>query len=61
MNRKFILILSKSFKKNIFCLKISHYKINDLLNPEVASKRNNMRVTRISEYSNAMHNNRVHT
>jgi hypothetical protein len=33
--------------------------MNELLNPEVAKKTNNMRVTQISEYSNAKHNNTV--
>ncbi|KRX01643.1 hypothetical protein PPERSA_03727 [Pseudocohnilembus persalinus] len=32
--------------------------LNAQLNPEVKNKRNNMRVTQISEYSNALHNNR---
>ncbi|KAL4483812.1 hypothetical protein ABPG72_006187 [Tetrahymena utriculariae] len=35
------------------------FEYNTLLNPEIGRKDNYMRVTRISEYSNALHNNRV--
>ncbi|KAM3141341.1 hypothetical protein pb186bvf_006459 [Paramecium bursaria] len=38
---------------------IEHFKINQLLNPEVKTKTFNMRATQISEYSNAKHNNTV--
>ncbi len=31
-----------------------------LLNPETVTKDSNMRATRIAEYSNALHNNRVY-
>ena len=36
------------------------FEINTTLNPEVDHKKFNMKTTTISEYSNALHNNRVH-
>lgn len=36
------------------------FEINTTLNPEVEHQKFNMKTTTISEYSNALHNNRVH-
>ena len=33
--------------------------MNLLMNPEIGKKKNNISTTQISEYSNAMHNNKV--
>jgi len=35
------------------------HHLNGTLNPEVLRKKHNVRVTQISEYSNAKHNNTV--
>lgn len=38
----------------------NEFVLNPKLNPECDERRFNMRKTRICEYSNALHNNRVH-
>jgi hypothetical protein len=38
---------------------MTNHELNMLVNPEVRRKNNNIQLTQISEYSNAMHNKTV--
>ena len=44
---------------DLYLLLNSQFEINAIVNPEIESRPNNMRKTRISEFSNALFNQRV--